>query len=56
MTGVHRDELATLARIGALNAFGCDRREALWQIERAIRPAGALFADRRWLTPRRTEP
>ena len=42
-TGVRRDELATLAEIGALNAFGHDRRSALWQIERAIRPSGALF-------------
>ena len=42
-TGIHRDELATLAGIGALNAFGYDRRGALWQIERAIRPRGELF-------------
>jgi len=44
-TGVRRDELATLAAIGALNAFGYDRRGALWQIERASRPSGELFAD-----------
>jgi error-prone DNA polymerase len=43
-TDVRRDELATLAEIGALNAFGYDRRSALWQIERAIRPPGDLFA------------
>ena len=42
-TGLRRDELATLAEIGALNAFGHDRRSALWQIERAIRPSGELF-------------
>jgi error-prone DNA polymerase len=42
-SGIRRDELATLAEIGALNSFGCDRRTALWQIERAIRPAGELF-------------
>ncbi len=42
-TGVRRDELATLADIGALNAFGFDRRGALWQVERAVRPSGALF-------------
>jgi error-prone DNA polymerase len=42
-TALRRDELATLAEIGALNAFGHDRRSALWQIERAIRPAGELF-------------
>ena len=40
---LRRDEIATLAEIGALNAFGHDRRSALWQIERAIRPAGELF-------------
>ena len=43
-TGVRRDELATLAAIGALNAFGHDRRSALWQIERAVRPSGEMFA------------
>jgi error-prone DNA polymerase len=42
-TGLRRDELVTLANIGALNAFGYDRRSALWQAERAIRPAGELF-------------
>jgi error-prone DNA polymerase len=42
-TGVNRGELATLAEIGALEAFGKDRRSALWQIERAVRPAGRLF-------------
>ncbi len=44
-TGIRRDELATLAAIGALNAFGYDRRSALWQIEKAIRPTGELFED-----------
>ena len=46
-TGVRRDELVTLAEIGALNAFGFDRRSALWQIENAIRPAGELFDGKR---------
>jgi error-prone DNA polymerase len=46
-TGVREDELTTLASIGALNAFGYDRREALWQVARAIRPAGALFDESR---------
>jgi error-prone DNA polymerase len=41
--GLRRDELVTLAEIGALNAFGYDRRSALWQAERAIRPSGELF-------------
>jgi error-prone DNA polymerase len=45
-TAIRRDELATLAEIGALNAFGYDRRSALWQIEKAIRPAGELFEGR----------
>ncbi|HTL45281.1 MAG TPA: DNA polymerase III subunit alpha [Vicinamibacterales bacterium] len=44
-TGIRRDEVATLASIGALNAFGFDRRTALWQIEQAIRPAGELFEE-----------
>jgi error-prone DNA polymerase len=42
-TGLRRDELATLAEIGALNGFGHDRRSALWQIERVVRPSGAMF-------------
>ncbi len=42
-TGLRRDELAILAEIGALNAFGYDRRTALWQIERAVREPGELF-------------
>jgi error-prone DNA polymerase len=44
-TGLRRDELATLAEIGALNAFGHHRRSALWQIERAVRPSGELFKE-----------
>jgi hypothetical protein len=43
--GLRRDELVTLADIGALNAFGYDRRSALWQAERAIRPSGDLFRE-----------
>ena len=42
-TGMRRDEVAMLAEIGALNSLGHDRRSALWQVERAIRPAGELF-------------
>ncbi len=44
-TGINREELSVLAEIGALNAFGYTRREALWQVERAIRPAGDMFSD-----------
>ncbi len=43
-TGLRRDEVTTLADIGALNAFTHERRSALWQVERAVRPAGELFA------------
>src|SRR5262249_47276329 len=45
-TGLRRDELVTLADIGALNSFGYDRRSALWQAERVVRPAGGLLAGR----------
>ena len=44
-TGLRRDEVTTLAEIGALNSFGLDRRSALWQVERVVRPAGELFED-----------
>jgi error-prone DNA polymerase len=44
-TGLRRDEVVTLADIGALNSFGYDRRSALWQAERAVRPSGALFTN-----------
>jgi error-prone DNA polymerase len=42
-TGLRRDELTTLADIGALNAFTNERRSALWQVERVVRPAGEMF-------------
>src|SRR5262249_41209111 len=38
-TGLRRDELATLADIGALNAFSGERRSALWQGGRDARAA-----------------
>jgi len=44
-TGLRRDELTTLADVGALNAFTDERRSALWQVERAVRPAGELYRD-----------
>ena len=43
VAGLRRDEVTTLAEIGALNSFGLNRRSALWQAERAVRPAGELF-------------
>jgi error-prone DNA polymerase len=42
---LRRDEVVTLADIGALNTFGYDRRSALWQAEQAVRPSGELFTD-----------
>jgi error-prone DNA polymerase len=48
-TGLRRDEVVTLADIGALNAFGYDRRSALWQAERAVRPSGELFDETGWV-------
>ena len=47
-TGLRRDELTVLAEIGALNALGYDRRSALWQVERPVRPAGSSSRDRNW--------
>jgi len=40
-----KSESTMLAQVGALNGLGdrFHRRDALWQVERAIRPAGALF-------------
>ena len=44
---LQKDEMRILASIGALNFISCKvrthRRSALWQVERASRPAGALF-------------
>ena len=42
---MRRDEVTVLAEIGALNSLGYDRRSALWQVERVVRPAGELFAE-----------
>ena len=44
-TGLNREELSVLAEIGALHAFGYTRREALWQVERAIKATGELFEE-----------
>jgi len=42
---LRKDELRMLAEIGALNSLktGVHRRDALWQSERALRPAGPLL-------------
>src|SRR5207245_10665259 len=49
---LRRDELVTLAQVGALNHLQSDfkvarmhRRDALWQVERAARAAGPLLAE-----------
>jgi error-prone DNA polymerase len=41
---VNREELARLGEVGALRGLGLERRQALWEGERAIRPTGALYA------------
>ena len=43
-TGLRKSEMTTLAEIGALNSLGMRRREALWQVEKACKPSGPLFA------------
>jgi error-prone DNA polymerase len=47
---LRRDELTTLAEIGALNAISTTekqfhRRDALWQVERAVRHSGPLLEE-----------
>jgi error-prone DNA polymerase len=50
---LRKDEMRKLAQIGALNFIGSDsarqshRRDALWQVERAGRPAGPLIRDQK---------
>jgi error-prone DNA polymerase len=41
---LRKGEVTTLGEIGALNALGMKRREALWQVEKAWRPAGPLYS------------
>ena len=41
--GLRQEEARSLAEVGALASFGGDRRTALWQAERAGRPAGPLL-------------
>ena len=42
---LRRDELAQLARVGALASLEPERRAALWEAERAGRPAGVLYEE-----------
>jgi error-prone DNA polymerase len=41
--GIRKNELRMLAEIGAFAPLGVDRRTALWEAKRALRPAGPLF-------------
>jgi error-prone DNA polymerase len=41
---VNREELARLGEVGALRGLRLERRQALWEGERAIRPPGPLYA------------
>jgi len=43
--GLRKPELRMLAEVGALNSLGGHRRDALWEAERALRPAGPLFEE-----------
>jgi error-prone DNA polymerase len=40
---LHKDELRTLAEVGALNAFADHRRAALWEVEKALPDEEDLF-------------
>jgi error-prone DNA polymerase len=42
---VNREELARLGEVGALRGLGLERRQALWEGERAIQPTGPLYAE-----------
>ena len=42
-TELRRDELTQLARVGALASLEPERRAALWEAERAVRPRGLLY-------------
>jgi error-prone DNA polymerase len=42
-TGVNREEVNRLAEIGAFESLGRERRAALWEAARAIRPRGSLY-------------
>jgi error-prone DNA polymerase len=41
--GLRKPELRMLAEVGALNSLSGNRRDALWEAERSLRPAGPLF-------------
>jgi error-prone DNA polymerase len=43
--GLHRDELTQLAQVGAVASLEHERRAAIWEAERAGRPAGPLYEE-----------
>src|SRR4029077_10928653 len=43
--GLRDDGVAQRARVGALGSLEPERRAALWEAERAGRPAGGLYQD-----------
>ncbi len=51
---LRRDEVAQLAQVGALASLEPERRAALWEAERAGRPAGALYEE--LTSPREASP
>jgi intein/homing endonuclease len=42
--GLNREEVARLGEVGALRGLGLERRQALWEGERAVQPTGLLYA------------
>jgi error-prone DNA polymerase len=42
-SGLNREEILGVGEIGALRSMGFERRAAIWEAERAIRPGGPLY-------------
>jgi error-prone DNA polymerase len=55
-TRLNKDELRTLAEIGALNCFAAHRREALWEVEKPLRQDDLFEGDMAAVTDRRYSP
>jgi DNA polymerase III alpha subunit len=47
---LNKDELRTLAEIGALNCFAAHRRDALWEAEKVVREDDLFSSDAPTLT------
>jgi error-prone DNA polymerase len=52
-THLNKDELRTLAEVGALNCFAAHRREALWEVERPLRQDDLFDVETATVTDRR---